>query len=40
MSRKKVQHIVLEGIKSESNTKKTFDTAETIAVQSNILKKT
>ncbi len=34
MSRKKVQHIVLEGIKSESNTKKTFDTAETIAVQS------
>mgnify|MGYP001582893558 CR=1 FL=1 len=34
MSRKKVQHIVLEGIKSQSNTKKTFDTAETIAVQS------
>ena len=34
MSRKKVQHIVLEGIKSQSNTKKTFDTAETIAVHS------
>jgi methylmalonyl-CoA mutase len=34
MSRKKVQHIVLEGIKSQSNTNKTFDTAETIAVQS------
>ena len=34
MSRKKVQHIVLEGIKSQSNTKKTFDTAETIALQS------
>ena len=34
MSRKKVQHIVLEGIKVSSNTKKTFDTAETIALQS------
>ena len=34
MSRKKVQHIVLEGIKVPSNTKKTFDTAETIALQS------
>jgi methylmalonyl-CoA mutase len=39
MSRKKVQHIVLEGIKSQSNTKKTFDTAETIAVQSKYSKK-
>ena len=34
MSRKKVQHIVLEGIKVPSNTKNTFDTAETIALQS------
>jgi methylmalonyl-CoA mutase len=39
MSRKKVQHIVLEGIKSQSNTKKTFVTAETIAVQSKYSKK-
>ncbi|MDA9126094.1 methylmalonyl-CoA mutase [Flavobacteriaceae bacterium] len=39
MSRKKVQYIVLEGIKSQSNTKKTFDTAETIAVQSKYSKK-
>ncbi|MDC1265553.1 methylmalonyl-CoA mutase [Flavobacteriaceae bacterium] len=34
MSRKKVQHIVLEGVKTKSTTKKPFDTAENIAVQS------
>ena len=35
MSRKKVQHIVLEGIQSKSTTKKSLDTAETIAIKSN-----
>ena len=39
MSRKKVQHIVLEGIQSKSTTKKSFDTAETIAVQSSYSEK-
>ena len=38
MSRKKVQHIVLEGVKSKSPTKKPFDTAENISVQSNYSK--
>ena len=35
MSRKKVQHIVLEGIQARSTTKKSLDTAETIAIKSN-----
>lgn len=34
MSRKKVQHIVLEGIQSKSTAKKSLDTAETIAIKS------
>jgi methylmalonyl-CoA mutase len=34
MSRKKVQHIVLEGIDSQVNTKKTFEAAENISVKS------
>ena len=34
MSRKKVQHIVLEGVNTKSTTKKSFDTAENITVQS------
>ena len=34
MNRKKVQHIVLEGVKTKATTKKPFNTAETIAVQS------
>ena len=38
MSRKKVQHIVLEGVKTKPSTKKSFDTAETIAVQSSYSK--
>ena len=38
MSRKKVQHIILEGVKTKPSTKKSFDTAETIAVQSNYSK--
>ena len=38
MSRKKVQHIVLEGVKSKSSTKKPFETAENISVQSNYSK--
>ena len=38
MSRKKVQHIVLKGVKTKPSTKKSFDTAETIAVQSNYSK--
>ena len=39
MSRKKVQHIVLEGIQSKSTTKKSLDTAETIAIKSNYSEK-
>jgi methylmalonyl-CoA mutase len=35
MSRKKVQHIVLEGIQAKSTTKKSLDTAETITIKSN-----
>ena len=38
MSRKKVQHIVLKGVKTKPSIKKSFDTAETIAVQSNYSK--
>lgn len=34
MSRKKVQHIVLEGIQAKSTAKKSLDTAETIAIKS------
>jgi len=34
MSRKKVQHIVLEGIQSKSTAKKSLDTGETIAIKS------
>ena len=34
MSRKKVQHIVLEGVKTKFTTKKSFDTAETIPLKS------
>ena len=34
MSRKKVQHIVLEGVKTKSRTKNPFETAENIPVQS------
>ena len=35
MSRKKVQHLVLEGIQAKSATKKSLDTAETITIKSN-----
>ena len=38
MSRKKVQHIVLEGVKTESTIKKSMDTAETIALESSYTK--
>ena len=38
MSRKKVQHIVLEGVKSKSPIKKPFETAENIPIQSNYSK--
>jgi methylmalonyl-CoA mutase len=34
VSRKKVQHIVLEGIQAKSTAKKSLDTAETIAIKS------
>ena len=39
MSRKKVQHIVLEGVKTKATSKETFETAETIAVQSSYTEK-
>ena len=38
MSRKKVQHIVLEGVKSKSPIRKPFETAENIPIQSNYSK--
>ena len=38
MSRKKVQHIVLEGVKSKSSIRKPFETAENIPIQSNYSK--
>ena len=39
MSRKNVQHIVLDGVKIESTTKKSLDTAETIAIKSTYFEK-